>query len=137
MDVIVIGNLAHVVVEKPALGESLVRNIPQGRFDDAAFPRLHRGPMLPQNCHRHITRVAVDDDKAKRLVVLGVPAGARSQDAQLTRLLVHVQAPFDTLGSSPFVYHSTTNDRVRDLVVLVENDQIGLVAGLDSTEGVV
>jgi hypothetical protein len=83
VQVVVLGDLSHVVVEPPTVRVLLV--------GDAGELALHHGtlvvgrtaPMDSQHGHRDVARVAVEDDESKRLIVNGVPLRRVCQLTQL------------------------------------------------------
>ena len=77
MQMVVVGDLPHVVVEEPACGILRVGDARRARACMAArSSSVGLARCVAEHGHRHVARIAIEHDEAERLVELGVPRGA-------------------------------------------------------------
>lgn len=84
MQVVVVGDLPHVVVEEPPLRKQVVGDLLQARLHEGFLFVTRSGPMVAKNGHRNVTRVAIEDGEPKRLVESCVPWRHGRQFTKLT-----------------------------------------------------
>src|SRR5262249_42146414 len=89
MQVVVIRDLPHVVVEEPPLRIFHGGDAAEPPLEMDTLLRRRRAPMRAEYGHRHVARIAIEDDEAKWLVELGVPVRRARQLAELTRARGH------------------------------------------------
>jgi len=70
---VVVGDLAHVVVEEPALRVLLVGEASEVLLHDAPFVVARRRPMGTEHDHRHVARIAVEKGEWEWVRHLTVP----------------------------------------------------------------
>lgn len=83
MNVVVIRDLPHVIVEEPAARILGVGHARQSRPNDVAFFVGQLPAMRSEHRHRHVARITIENSEAKRLIELGVPGGRAHERAQL------------------------------------------------------
>ncbi len=81
---VVVGDLPHVVVEEPSARILCIGDLAELALEDLALGCRGRFAVRVENGHRHVARIAIDDDEAKRLVELRVPRGGAGELAELT-----------------------------------------------------
>src|SRR5262245_22312782 len=94
---IVIGNLAHLMVEDPLgklASEFLLSHQVESLFHVGDLFHRHLDSMFAQHYDRYIARVAVENREGERVMELGVPLGIASELAQITRTVGHSASSF-------------------------------------------
>ena len=83
MDVVVLGDLAHVVVADPSLWILRVGNLCESRPHGFALVWFGGLPMIAEDRHRYVARIAIDNDEPKGFVNFRIPVGRWGQFAEL------------------------------------------------------
>src|SRR5205085_8484916 len=84
VQMVVVGDLPHVVVEEPSARILRIGDLAELALEDIALGCRGCFAVRAENGHRHVARIAIDDDEAKRLVELRVPLGGAGELAELT-----------------------------------------------------
>jgi hypothetical protein len=110
MKMIMVRNLSHLMVEHPFRkfpGIFLFRDQRQRFFHIGHFFWSNPNAVLTEHGDWHITRIAVKNGEAKRVMKLRVPLGITSQDAEVTGTVGHenpslqssrTEIAFDNIG---------------------------------------
>src|SRR5262249_15206325 len=85
VQLVVVGDLPHVIVEIPAVRVFDVGDRGECRLHHAAFLFGGGRSVRAEYGHRHITGVAIEDREAERFGVLGIPRRRSRQLAELTK----------------------------------------------------
>lgn len=83
MNVVVIRDLPHVIVEEPSARVFGVGDARQRRPDDVAFVIGQLAAMRSEHRHRHVARITIENSEANGLIELGVPGRRARERAQL------------------------------------------------------